>query len=94
MRSRSKEAIAKLEDVLANMKPSEFKDNHLLAYKVRTRTGPPILIYYLLIITLIRYETKFNLIFYKKKKTKTIVRILYTTKNIVFYMYWLRKLNL
>lgn len=33
MRSRSKEAIAKLEDVLANMKPSEFKDNHLLAYK-------------------------------------------------------------
>lgn len=35
MRSRSKEAIAKLEDVLANMKPSEFKDNHLLAYKVR-----------------------------------------------------------
>lgn len=68
MRSRSKEAIAKLEDVLANMKPSEFKDNHLLAYKVRTRTGPPILIYYLLIITLIRYETKFNLIFYKKKK--------------------------
>lgn len=93
MRSRSKEAIAKLEDVLANMKPSEFKDNHLLAYKVRTRTGPPILIYYLLIITLIRYETKFNLIFYKKKK-KTIVRILYTSKNIVFYMYWLRKLNL
>lgn len=68
MRSRSKEAIAKLEDVLANMKPSEFKDNHLLAYKVRRRTGPPILIYYLLIITLIRYETKFNLIFYKKKK--------------------------
>lgn len=68
MRSRSKEAIAKLEDVLANMKPSEFKDNHLLAYKVRTRTGPPILIYYLLIITLIRYETKFSLIFYKKKK--------------------------
>lgn len=92
MRSRSKEAIAKLEDVLANMKPSEFKDNHLLAYKVRTRTGPPILIYYLLIITLIRYETKFNLIFYKKKKK--IVRILYTSKNIVFYMYRLRKLNL
>lgn len=92
MRSRSKEAIAKLEDVLANMKPSEFKDNHLLAYKVRTRTGPPILIYYLLIITLIRYETKFNLIFYKKKKK--IVRILYTSKYIVFYMYRLRKLNL
>lgn len=94
MRSRSKEAIAKLEDVLANMKPSEFKDNHLLAYKVRTRTGPLILIYYLLIITLIRYETKFNLIFYKKKQKKTIFRILYTTENIVFYMYWLRKLNL
>lgn len=92
MRSRSKEAIAKLEDVLANMKPSEFKDNHLLAYKVRTRTGPLILIYYLLIITLIRYETKFNLIFYNNKKK--IVRILYTTKNIVFYMYWLHKLNL
>lgn len=84
MRSRSKEAIAKLEDVLANMKPSEFKDNHLLAYKVRTRTGPLILIYYLLTITLIRYDTKFNL----------IVRILYTNKNIVFYMYWLHKLNL
>ncbi|XP_048740548.1 uncharacterized protein LOC125654600 isoform X4 [Ostrea edulis] len=33
MRSRSKEAVAKLEDVLTNMKPSEFKDNHLLAYK-------------------------------------------------------------
>ncbi|XP_062585090.1 uncharacterized protein LOC134246745 isoform X3 [Saccostrea cucullata] len=33
MRSRSKESMAKLEDVLANMKPSEFKDNHLLAYK-------------------------------------------------------------
>lgn len=68
MRSRSKEAIAKLEDVLANMKPSEFKDNHLLAYKVRTRIGPLILIYYLLIITLLRYETKFNLIFYNNKK--------------------------
>ncbi|XP_061178833.1 uncharacterized protein LOC133187464 isoform X2 [Saccostrea echinata] len=33
MRSRSKESMAKLEDVLLNMKPSEFKDNHLLAYK-------------------------------------------------------------
>ncbi|XP_063436201.1 uncharacterized protein LOC134717621 isoform X3 [Mytilus trossulus] len=33
MRSRSKEAIAKLEDLLSVLKPSEFKDNHLLAYK-------------------------------------------------------------
>lgn len=72
MRSRSKEAIAKLEDVLANMKPSEFKDNHLLAYKVRTTTGPLIIIHNLLIITLIRYKTKFNLIYIKE-----IVRILY-----------------
>lgn len=77
MRSRSKEAIAKLEDVLANMKPSEFKDNHLLAYKVRTRTGPLILIYYLLIITLIRYETKFNLIFYKKKNKNNSPDLVY-----------------
>lgn len=73
MRSRSKEAIAKLEDVLANMKPSEFKDNHLLAYKVRTTTtGPLIIIHNLLIITLISYNTKFNLIYIKE-----IVRILY-----------------
>ena len=34
MRSRSKEAISKLEDLLSVVKPSEFKDNHLLVYKV------------------------------------------------------------
>lgn len=61
MRSRSKEAIAKLEDVLANMKPSEFKDNHLLAYKVRS-TELLSLTQNLLINKLISYETKFNLI--------------------------------
>lgn len=61
MRSRSKEAIAKLEDVLANMKPSEFKDNHLLAYKVQS-TELLSLTQNLLINKLISYETKFNLI--------------------------------
>lgn len=59
MRSRSKEAIAKLEDVLANMKPSEFKDNHLLAYKVQS-TELLSLTQNLLINKLISYETKFN----------------------------------
>lgn len=34
MKSRSKEALSKLEDVLAAMKPSEFKDNYLAVYKV------------------------------------------------------------
>ncbi|XP_069141397.1 uncharacterized protein [Argopecten irradians] len=33
MKSRSKEALSKLEDVLAGMKPSEFKDNYLAVYK-------------------------------------------------------------
>lgn len=61
MRSRSKEAIAKLEDVLANMKPSEFKDNHLLAYKVQS-TELLSLTQNLLINKLISYETKFYLI--------------------------------
>jgi hypothetical protein len=32
MRSRSKEAISKLEDLLSVVKPSEFKDNHLLVF--------------------------------------------------------------
>lgn len=34
MKARSKESIPRLEDVLSQMKPSEFRDNHLSAYKV------------------------------------------------------------
>ncbi|OWF41968.1 uncharacterized protein LOC110461715 [Mizuhopecten yessoensis] len=33
MKTRSKESIPRLEDVLSQMKPSEFRDNHLSAYK-------------------------------------------------------------
>lgn len=34
MRTRSKESLPHIEDVLAKLRPSEFKDNHLAAYKV------------------------------------------------------------
>jgi len=34
MKTRSKESLH-LSDVLKLLKPSEFKDNHLAAYKVR-----------------------------------------------------------
>lgn len=35
MKTRSKESLH-LSDVLKELKPSEFKDNHLAAYKVRS----------------------------------------------------------
>lgn len=34
MKTRSKESLTKLGDILKRLKPSEFKDNHLAAYKV------------------------------------------------------------
>ena len=34
MKTRSKESLSHLGDILTKMKPSEFKDNHLAAYKV------------------------------------------------------------
>ncbi|XP_050412801.1 pleckstrin homology domain-containing family G member 7 isoform X3 [Patella vulgata] len=33
MKARSKESLSQLEEVLAKMKPSQFKDNHLAVYK-------------------------------------------------------------
>ena len=38
MKTRSKESLTRLGDVLQKMKPSEFKDNHLAAYKVLKRS--------------------------------------------------------
>ncbi|KAK3756078.1 hypothetical protein RRG08_066825 [Elysia crispata] len=34
MKTRSKESLTKLDEILKRLKPSEFKDNHLAAYKV------------------------------------------------------------
>ena len=34
MKTRSKESLPRLEDILSQITPSEFKDNHLTAYKV------------------------------------------------------------
>ena len=34
MKTRSKENLTRLDDILRRLKPSEFKDNHLAAYKV------------------------------------------------------------
>ena len=35
MKTRSKENLTRLDDILRRLKPSEFKDNHLAAYKVK-----------------------------------------------------------
>ncbi|KAK7484305.1 hypothetical protein BaRGS_00024430 [Batillaria attramentaria] len=34
MKTRSKENLTRLDDILRRLKPSEFKDNHLAAYKI------------------------------------------------------------
>ncbi|KAL8577241.1 hypothetical protein ACOMHN_034267 [Nucella lapillus] len=34
MKTRSKENLSRLDDILRRLKPSEFKDNHLAAYKI------------------------------------------------------------
>ncbi|XP_025107380.1 uncharacterized protein LOC112572072 isoform X2 [Pomacea canaliculata] len=53
MKTRSKENLTKLEDILRRIKPSEFKDNHLAAYKIvhwsdliasSDKQSPPIII--------------------------------------------------
>lgn len=39
MKTKSKESLPRLEDILSQITPSEFKDNHLSAYKVRYLSG-------------------------------------------------------